>query len=440
MSVSTASVSIANAFERGDYATVALQGSTDDWRTHAAQGLIGRGKEALAGLARFAEPEARFYRAVAQWIDGDDAGAIRGLEGLDLPHAKNLLTLVRREKIRVLAQCDRAGEWNFISCIRQDPRFEVINFGFSPDDQPNKPYADIRSFFDSAAPPDFYISKMLEWHLLPPNLQSLPCPIFGHTGDYDLHIQAVRPWLATFDELLTTDQTEWRDVSQLTRSPVSVFPKAFGLSVNTPPPEFHTRGLDTFISGTTQHPYHPDKARLLNQILRQKDLRVRLIEGFLPMTDYLKILGSTRGAFTYIRHPGAMPTRGMESLAMGAAIAVQKESILRAYLGEEDGVLPYSLEDGDLPDVLRRIAREWDSFGPRAVRGAGRIRTEFKPSRAASQYFRFLTFLAAKPRGAREMVDPATLRQKRSILCKGWAWRPAINRAVRIAISFNQAP
>ena len=431
MNPPTASFPTATAFERGDYASVALHGSVDDWRTYAAYGLIGRSKDAIVGLARFHQLEAQFYRAVAYWIDGDDASATRGLEGLALPHAQNLLRLVRREKIRVLSQCDRGNSGSLVSSIQEDPRFEVINFGFHPDDQPNKAYADVRSFFDSDEAPDFYISKMLEWHLLPPNLQSLPCPIFGHTGDYDLHIQTVRPWLGVFDELLTTDQTEWRDVSQLTRSPVSVFPKAFGLAVGSSLPAIADRPLDTFISGTTQHPYHPDKARLLNQILRQKDLRVKMIEGFLDTSDYLKILGSTRAAFTYIRHAGAMPTRGMESLAMGAAIAVQKESILRAYLGEEDGVVPYSAQDGDLPDVLRRISREWESFGLRAMKGAETIRTEFKASRAASQYFRFLTFLAAKPRGLRERVDPALLRQKRSILVKGWAWRPAINRAIR---------
>ena len=431
MSATTSFASAADSFSQGDYASAALFGAPDDWQTWAARGLICADPGVGPRLEALGTPEGRFYAAVVSWLNGEDARAVRGLETIDLPHARNLLALLRKPRIRVLAQCDRGSQWDFITSIRKDPRFDVVNYGFNPNDQPNRPYADVRRFFDEATPPDFYVSKMLEWHLLPPNLQDLPCPIFGHTADYDLHIQAALPWFGLFDELLTTDQTEWRDVRQLVPGPVSVFPKAFGLAMSPPPCPDARRALDVFISGTTQHPYHPDKARLLHQVLRQTDLSVKFIEGFLMVNDYLTILGKTRAAFTYIRHPGGMPTRGLESLAMGAAVAVQKESILRAYLGEEDGILPYSLDAGDLPDVLRRIRREWDVFGPAAQQGARRVRSEFGAEVAASQYFRFLTFLAAKPREARKRLDPGTLRQKRSIFCKGWAWRPGISRAVR---------
>ncbi|MBL9166735.1 MAG: glycosyltransferase [Verrucomicrobiales bacterium] len=422
---------VEHAFDRGDYASAALFGHEGDWRTHAAKGLIGLAKPALEGLARFSVPEARFYEGVTHWIDGNDAVAVKALAGLTTEHARKLLALLRKPKIQVLSQCDRGSQWDFITSIREDQRFEIVNYGFDVNDQPIRPYADIRRCFDEKRPPDFYVAKMLEWHLLPPNLQTLPCPVFGHTADYDLHIQAVHPWLGVFDEVLTTDQTEWRDVSQLRQGPVSVFPKAFGLALKLPAVPDGLRALDVFISGTTQHPYHPDKARLIHQVLRNRDLKVKFLEGFLPMADYLNILGCTRAAFTYIRHPGGMPTRGMESLAMGAAIAVQEESILRAYLGENEGVVSYSLEKGDLPDALQRITREWELFRERALIGAGVVRQEFTSTRAASQYFRFLTFLAAKPRAARVEVDPRLLRQKRSILCKGWSWRPAVNLAVR---------
>lgn len=420
-----------NAFHQGDYASAALHGNPADWQTHAARGLIGMPERALAELAKVSHADAKLHEAAIRWIDGQDAQALQILDKLDSPHAKNFKSLARRSKIRVLAQCDRGSQWDLISAIQSDSKFEVVNIGFAANDRPVRPYADIRSFFDHQNPPDFYIAKMLEWHLLPPNLQSLPCPIFGHTADYDLHIQAVQPWLGVFDELLTTDQTEWRDVSQLTQNPVSVFPKAFSLALQLPELNRGIRPLDVFISGTTQHPYHPDKARLIHQILRRSDLRVKFLDGFLGMQEYLTILASVRAAFTYIRHPGGMPTRGMESLAMGAAIAVQKESILRAYLGEDEGVVAYSLEDGDLPDVLHRISTEWSEFSERARVGAEFVRREFTSARTASQYFRFLTFLAAKPRAKRVEVDPRLLRQKRSILHKGWSWRPTVNRGVR---------
>ena len=421
----------AEAFERGNYATAALHGSPDDWQTYAAHGLIGNAQRALAGLVAFNTPESLFYQAVTHWIDGDEAAAKAGLEACDTPHAQALLALIQKPRIRVLAHCDRGSQWDIITSIRKDPKFEVINVGFSPNDTANKAAADVCEFFDPAAPPDFYIAKMVEWHLLPTNLQSLPCPLFGHTADYDLHIQTVRPWLALFDELLTTDHTEWSDVSQLTESRVTVFPKAFSISANLPVLEKGLRPMDVFISGTTFHPYHPDKARLLHQLLRRDDLNAQFVEGFLPLADYFKILGVSRAAFTFIRHPGGMPTRGMEALAMGAAIAVQKESILRAYLSEEEGVVPYNSDGTDLPDVLARISREWAAFSERAQRGAAFLRKEFTPERTAGQYFRFLTFLAARPRPARKPFALGELRQKRGVFCKGWSWHPRVSKAVR---------
>lgn len=419
------------AFERGDYATIALHGSPEDWQTHAAHGLIGNAEKALAGLAAFDHPEARFYRGVTYWIDGREKEAAKILASCEGAHAQRLLELIRKPKIRVLAQCDRGSQWDIITAIRKDPRFEVTNVGFSPNDTPNKASADVREFYDEKAPPDFYIAKMVEWHLLPSNLEALPCPRFGHTADYDLHIQTVRPWLSLFDELLTTDQTEWADVSKLTDAPVTVFPKAFSISSSLPKMEQGIRPMDAFISGTTFHPYHPDKARLLHQILANDELKVQIVEGFLPLADYFKILGHTRAAFTYIRHPGGMPTRGMEALAMGSAIAVQKESILRAYLGEEEGVVSYDSDGTDLPEVLDRISREWEHFAPRAQRGGAYLRKEFTAERTAGQYFRFLTFLAARPRNAKKADIPQAPRQKRAVFCKGWAWHPRVNKGVR---------
>lgn len=421
-----------HAFERGDYATIALHGSPEDWQTHAAHGLIGNAEKALAGLAAFDHPEARFYRGVTLWIDGQEKEAAKILASCEGAHAQRLLALIRKPKIRVLAQCDRGSQWDIITAIRKDPRFEVTNVGFSPNDTPNKASADVREFYDEKSPPDFYIAKMVEWHLLPSNLRALPCPLFGHTADYDLHIQTVRPWLSLFDELLTTDQTEWADVSKLTDAPVTVFPKAFSISGSLPAMEQGIRAMDAFISGTTFHPYHPDKARLLHQILANEELKVQIVEGFLPLADYFKILGHTRAAFTYIRHPGGMPTRGMEALAMGSAIAVQKESILRAYLGEDEGVVSYDSDGTDLPEVLDRISREWEHFAPRAQRGGAYLRKEFTAERTAGQYFRFLTFLAARPRAARAESKDAPPRQKRAVFCKGWAWHPRVNKAVRL--------
>lgn len=412
----------ARLFEAGNYALVAQQGDREDWRTYAALGLVGKAGEALTGLAKFAGPLPEFYVAVAHWIDGNDAAALAGLERSPLPHAQRLLALLKKPHIEVLAQ----WPWNRNSCsdllsgAARDPRFRVSNIGFEADDLPNEPYADIHRYYDPNSPPDFYTSFMIEWQLMPPNLQELPCPIFGQTGDYDLHIQAVLPWLKLFDEVVVTDTTEWQDVCRLVDSPVSTFPKSFGLPKGLPPLPHRPRKLDVFLSGTLLHPYHPDKARLLLQVLQAQGLNLRLYNGFLDAKAYFKVLGNAKVSVAYVRHAHAMPTRGMEALAMGCALMVQEGSVLTLYTGASEGVHTYSLETGTLGTQITRVLADWPEQQKRALRGAAILRHEFDLERVGSQYLRYLTFLAARPRGERRRHDAALLRQKRCILEKGW--------------------
>jgi len=413
-------------FGAGNYAEVAKAGTPDEWTTHAAWGLIGKSREAIEGLQRFNHPEARFYLAVSHWMNGQDDRALGLLEGISTPHARKLLALIRKPQIQVLAQLPytRRAPHDLFTAAAQDKKFRVQNISFHPQDLPNEPYADIHKFFSPQRPPDFYICQMAEWHLIPPNLQQLPCPIFGATGDYDLHIQAVHPWLQIFDEMIVTDQTEWDDVSRLVHVPVSVFPKSFGVVGNLPLLKGGPRMTDVFISGTLLHPYNPDKALLLNQLLRMQGVRIRCLEGFTDPTVYYLLLGHSKVSFTYVRHPGSLPTRGMEALAMGCAVLAQKGSVLTLYAGEKEGVFTYDFQAGDLAPTLHRILKDWPEIEKNARRGAEIIRREFCLPRVASQYLRFLTFLAAKPRNQREIKPSVQLDQKRVVLWKGWVPAP----------------
>ncbi len=416
-------VSPAEWFRQGDYASAARRGGEQEWQTYAALGLLGKTREALDGLDRFGHSEARFYEAVARWIGGAEDAVPPLLERIDTPHARNLLALARKPQIEVLAQWPwaRDGCSALLTGAAADARFRVTNIGFQPEDLPNRPCADVRDFYDPRRLPDFYTCAMVEWQVVPPNLPDLPCPVFGQTGDYDLHIQTVHPWLGLFDALVVTDPSEWGEVRRVAGVPVCTFPKTFGVPNGLPPlPAAGQREIDVYLSGTLLHPYHPDKARLLHQIFSLADLRLHLVNGLDDPGRHYDNLAQAKVCVGYVRHATAMPTRGLEALAMGCALVVQEDSVLALYAGPDQGVFPCRLDRDDLPAAIRTIVARWPEFARRAEAGARLLREEFALARVASQYLRFLTFLAARPRPPRRPRDPSRLRQKRPVLHRGW--------------------
>ncbi|MEM8639620.1 MAG: glycosyltransferase [Cyanobacteria bacterium P01_G01_bin.54] len=412
-------------FQSGNYTQVALLGNPITWEKYAAFALIGKTSEAIA---YFQEHDyvinAKFYGGVAHWLNGNDELAAQLLENVPTAHAQNLLKLIQQKKITVLAQVPwiRNHFTDWLAGVENDPKFQINNISFHPDDIPNEPYADVHQFYDSHKPPDFYICQMVEWHLIPPNLQELPCPIFGQTADYDLHIQAVYPWLQLFDELIVTDGTEWQDVSNLVSVPVSTFPKTFCLPRIVPALELKPRPIDLYLSGTVTHLYHPDKAYLLSQIIRVPELNIRVVNGFMSSEEYYENLSNSKVCFTYVRHSGATPTRGLEALSLGCGLVTQKGSTLTLFAGEQEGVRTYSYDRDDLTENLVYIAQHWADYQGKAHRGAKVVRREFSTEKVASQFLRYLTFLAAKPAVARQRrkVDQSRLVQKRTVLQKGW--------------------
>ena len=412
-------------FNQGNYTQVALFGSRECWEKYAAFALIGKTSEAINYFNNcdgFADAD--FYRGVAHWMNGDDELAYQTLGKTKHLHAQNLLRLIQKNKIQVLAQVPwiRNHFTDWLAGVSNDPKFQIDNISFHPDDISNRSYADIHQFYHARNPPDFYICQMVEWHLVPPNIQELSCSIFGQTADYDLHIQAVYPWLQLFDELLVTDGTEWDDVSKLVSVPVSTFPKSFCLLKDLPALQLKPRQTDLYLSGTVTHPYHPDKAHLLSQILRIPTLNIKVVHGFTGTDEYYENLSNSKVCFTYVRHPGATSTRGLEALGLGCALVVQEESVLRLFVGKEEGVITYSYDKADLADKLIHITQNWSEYQAKAYKGAQIIREEFSTKKVASQYLRYLTFLAAKPgvTTQRKQVNHNRLFQKRTVLQKGW--------------------
>ncbi len=409
------------AFQGGDYLFAARHLSRDSWQYWASLGLIGHPGDSAAELTRFTDPQATFFSGVASWIAGDNERARRVLEQCAGAHAKRLVELMAKRPITVLAQLpwNRRGAWDILSHLR-DPAFRLLNISYHPDDIQNRPHADAATLIPAGVKPDFFAAEMLEWHLIPPNIRALGCPVLGHSSDFDLHIQTVAPWLELFDEIIVLDDAEWRAMTRLVDVPVSVFPKVFGVPAQLPELSEAERDIDVFVSGTVSHPYHPDKDPVVLDVLGMPGVRLKIVEGFEGTESYYQNLGRSKATFTYIRHPGAMPTRALEALGMGCAVAVQEESSLRLFGGESEGIVSYTSDTEGPARAIERVLVRWDEYRSRARTGAAMVRREFALERVASQYFRFLTVLAARPRESRIGPSPDRLVQKRPVVQRGW--------------------
>ena len=366
-------------------------------------------------------------------MDGQEHEALDVLANSNLEEAIRLCQLIRKPVIQILAQT----VWE--EDAFQDSKFQVHRTGIhrnranqdgvlEPDYRKLKePFLSIQNKL--AIQPDLYFAHMIEWQYLPYDLASLNCPTFGLTSDVDLHIQNNLPWMDTFDEVITVGAEEWAKARQLRSGPTSTFPKLFGVPSSMPALANQARDVDVFISGTLLSPYHPDKAALMQQLLRTDDLHIRYMNGFLPPDKYAEELMRAKVAFTYVRHPGSMPSRGVEALAAGCAVLTQPNSALTLYAGESEGV--YSNPPDQLVEGIRRLVHDWPTVADQARRGAELMRHEFSGDRCISQFLRYLTVRAAMMGSQRHRLAPENPHQKRVIAHRGWTYPSTVNHRLQ---------
>src|SRR5262249_48391563 len=156
--------------------------------------------------------------------------------------------------------------------------------------------------------------------LIPPGVAALPCPRIGHTADYDTHVQVVHPWLRHFDEVVVGDHTEWATIAPMSPAPVSTFPKFVGAPDGLLAVPREPRDADVVFTGTVLHPFYPEKAELVRQLVDLDEAAVKIVSGHCWYPTYLTLLGRAKVTCSRMRRPGATPMRGLEALAMGCAL------------------------------------------------------------------------------------------------------------------------
>lgn len=428
---------VARDFAAGNYMGVAVGAQPDQWQYHAARGIACDPAAGIRRLAQFDHEETRFYSAVLEWMQGDEDAACRGLERIGTAHSQNLLALIRRPRIKVLAQLQPIRHSVFVlrDGIRHDAKFEVVNFGPLPGDAPSPPYATVADFRRQMPSPDLFVSIVVEWHQIPTDLHRFPCPTIGFTNDHDLHIQGISHWFAPFDIRGVIDHVyEWPTVKAVCPGHTVSFPLVFGAPSELPPLEDRHRDIDVLFSGTLVSGYNPEKELLFRRLLELPDLTTVLIDGHVATPRYFELLSRAKITPSFCRHRGGIQTRVIETLAMGSISVVQPDSVMQLWADRSTGLWEYDEALGPGPQILD-ILKDYETHARGAREHALTIRRQFAPESIASRFFRFCTFLAARPRDARDAQSEARLNQKRVLFAHGPGLEPAMAETLASANS-----
>jgi tetratricopeptide (TPR) repeat protein len=422
-----------NYLEKGDLVRITQKNGPSDALHQLAVNLLGIGKFTGSLDALLKEhPDWEFWIAASYWIHGDEERAVSLLQNQNTAESQTLLTQILSPQIHVV------GQFSWPHSAFQDNKFRIHHIGIQrhknlPDGRqeinitaPTKPFRRLADSLPIDVQPAFYFAQMLEWHHLPEDLASAPFPVFGAISDYDVHIQNVHPFLDSFDALITAGSEERQGVGPLTKTPIWTFPKLFHLSPDIlcqPWQKQLERPYSLFISGTLDNPYHPDKTRLISEILASDLPDIHYVNGFLSFPEYCEEITKSKLALSYVRF-GGINTRGLEALALGNAVLAQEHCAMPTFFGEDHGMWTYDPLRDNVPGILQQMLDQWPTLEKAAARGAQLVRDEFNQSRAISQMLRFLTVLSALPRRKKHL---ARFDQKRIVGQRGPSFSIPIN-------------
>ena len=417
----------------GDLVGISLKNRGSEAIRHLAMNLMGvRFMSGSLDSLEKEHPEWDFWVAASHWIQGDENRAISLLKQQNSRESKRLMDLIQSPVIDVI------GQFSWATASIPDKKFRLHPVGIQrfkfPEsggkvintECPEQPFNNLLESIPNEVKPAFYLAHMVEWQYLPKDLTKAPFPVFGAISDYDVHIQNVHPFLDAFDALVTVGSEECGGISPLTKTPVWTFPKLFSLSSSIHGLEIpeHTKRLNSlFISGTLDNPYHPDKTKLISDVLNSDLPDIHYANGFLSFYDYTQELQKSKLALSYVRF-GGINTRGLEGLAMGCAVLAQKKSAMPVFFDPSHGVWTYDPDNDNVPELLQEMLNQWPILEKAAIKGAQRVRDEFEQSRCISQVLRFLTVLSALKQRDKQL---SRFDQKRIVVNRGPGFHIPIN-------------
>lgn len=287
-------------------------------------GSIARGLEGL-DHSPFQMPMVPLYRAYALWCLDRTAEAADCLAPLrEMPLwdiAERMTAAVSGPEIDVLLMhmpnSDKAMQFDAI------PGFRIIPVSLSPDafgqDMPS-----VLAELPWDAHPTFALSVDATGPYLPAGFYGTGIPTVLWASDHDYFLASRYTDYATADVIIVNAADEQVEMDAIYPARVASFPGHETFRQRSAPPdsgEFSYQ-FDALFTGRAFVPYMADKARYLSALAMVKDpnLRISIIDGYLPESEYADILARSRYVPTFWRYHGGIQTRAIESLMAGASV------------------------------------------------------------------------------------------------------------------------
>ncbi|MDP8943323.1 MAG: glycosyltransferase [Actinomycetota bacterium] len=227
-----------------------------------------------------------------------------------------------------------------------------------------------REFVPAGWQPDVALFCCPEYHVMPPYLGELPCPVALWIGDWYMNPNALRQ-LAPFADLLLADAVGTRALRAAGLANVEeCCPWTFDPALHRP--DWEAAPLhDVSFVGSFNSRIHVERNRWLERVLRLPDrYRVTVTAGLWD-EDYVEFLQRSRLSFNYSA-TGDVNMRCFEATACGSLLLVERENreISRWLRPGEDCVL---YGEDDFEDVVAHYLEHEDERAAIARSGWERV-------------------------------------------------------------------
>ncbi len=393
------------AFEAGNYYVALLKAEESGDHETAALARLMCG-DFVGGMAALDDldapsPETAPFRALAQWVGGNNKAAAACLTGGDFDYLESVLG---KGILRLLVVC---GTHTEMTVPDPAPDGLTLHTVCTQRDEHAPPLA-------AVLPDDAEIDAVIVLDVygprLPDGVFDLHAPVILLTYDTDFQLHHQFDDLSRVDLIVVNSATEHSLLDRIFPAPVTAFPAFVSPFMSR---EFSSapsaKNLDILHTGLSFTPIMREKAQYLFRlaVLDDPDINIQIHQGFLKKDAYLEKVRQTKfWPVCNARCMGGLTDRVADGLSFGARPLVPENDFVSALLTKADQAVKTLPEETLEADILQALST-WDDNWPGITEVWPGITSEIQayigqmPDRAVA-FFKFCVFEALRRRSGIE--------------------------------------